>query len=198
MTPDLRRRRPKAPSPHPPVKGPYIGPLLARVNHPRFLTSAPLCTRYNCSGVHANGTAARADQGRRTARPHPQSPPTHAAGPSKSPLLSGGASPRVLRVFREKRNRLSFSLDLENRPMVEVVGEDGGTDFLVGLGELCRWTGYSDEWIRQLAKEGVVRRRGRGRYLLRASLRGLLDRARERNQDRLLDQILTADLGLAG
>ncbi len=79
--------------------------------------------------------------------------------------------------------------------MVEVRGDDGQPDYEVSLSTLCSWTGYSNGRLLQLAKAGVVRRQGRNRYLLRASISGLFQRARERNQDRSLDQILTVDLG---
>ncbi len=64
--------------------------------------------------------------------------------------------------------------------MQQVKGEDGQPDFVVSLGELCRWTGYSDGRLLQLAREGVVIRQSRGRYVLRASVRNVIQRARER------------------
>ncbi len=79
--------------------------------------------------------------------------------------------------------------------MLEVTGDDGEPDFLVGLGELCRWSGYSDQTILRLAKEGVVRRRARGRYLLRASIQRLLDRARERQEASPPPDLTTLDIG---
>ncbi len=79
--------------------------------------------------------------------------------------------------------------------MVEVTGDDGQPDVLVGLRELCQWTGYSDEWILKLAREGVVRRRSRGKYLLRGSVRGLFDRAREHQQTSSLSELIALELG---
>ena len=54
-----------------------------------------------------------------------------------------------------------------------LIGDNGATEFEVGLGELARWANRSDETILKLVKEGVVQRHGRGRYRLRASLKAM-------------------------
>lgn len=68
------------------------------------------------------------------------------------------------------RTGLDWMTQPHHETFTPVLGEDGKPDFEVSLTTLCTWADCSDETVLKHAREGVIRRYGKGRYRLREAL----------------------------